>query len=116
MAYSEEKSNPWDGAEYSIRAYDYIKGEYRDFKLEEVPPEVFNKWVTWRLGEMQSHIRGKEDNMMEKDPVLEEIKEELKDVHQMIVNKEYNSYVRNIGLRLVTILNKLVKYIEGIEP
>lgn len=53
---ADEIKNPWDSVEYSIRAYDHIKGEYRDFKLEEVPQDVLAKWLTWRLGELSKAV------------------------------------------------------------
>lgn len=51
MAEKREKinPNPWD-RDYYIRAYDHIKGEFRKFKVEELPEDVFRKWLCHRLG------------------------------------------------------------------
>jgi len=44
--------------------------------------------------------------------MLEEIKKELKDIRKEIVTKEYNYYIHDVGLRLVTVLQKLIQYME----
>jgi len=51
-----EERNPWDGIGYSIRAYDHNRGEYRDFDLDEVPAEVFHRWLMWKLGQMEARL------------------------------------------------------------
>lgn len=56
----EGNLNPWD-KQYLIRAFDVVKGEWRDFGLMEFTEEDFRKWVCWKLEQIQntliSHLR-----------------------------------------------------------
>lgn len=54
----DENLNPWD-VDHKIRAYDYVRKEWRDFSLMELSEEDWRKWVCWKLEQLQKETNKK---------------------------------------------------------